>query len=99
MAVSPMPVRVPVPIDTPSWLASLASQRSVVPAANVHMKNVTVPVGVSAGLLPTTVAVSWTGSPGKTESSDTAVVISASHGANSARTKSFSVASVDVEAA
>src|SRR5438128_533939 len=72
---------------------------SQVPVAiGPHRKNVTVPLGVLEGWLPTTVAVSWTAVPGVTGPAfDTWVDMVATQLPKLPRTKSFSVAVVDVE--
>src|SRR5438067_1918725 len=67
-------------------------------AMGPQRKNVTFPLGVFEGWLPLTVAVSWTGVPGVTGPGlDTWVDIVATQLPKLPRTKSFSVAVVDVE--
>src|SRR6266545_413805 len=87
--MAPEPLSVPVPIEVPVWAPS---HTSVLASGNEQRKNVTSPLGVFEGLLPVTVAVSCTASPGVTEVFDGVVDIVALHWANDPRTKSFSVA-------
>src|SRR3989475_7848386 len=90
----PEPLRVPVPMLLPTLV--VPSQAPV--AMGPQRKNVTVPLGVIEGRFPTTVAVSWTGVPGVSGPAfDTWVDIVATQLPKLPRTKSFSVAVVDVE--
>jgi hypothetical protein len=87
-----LPARVPVPMFVPPVAQSPPA------ATPEHRKNVTVPVGSCAGLLPTIVAVSVTDVPGATVPVlDAVVVIVAVQLPNWPRTKSFRVAVVDVD--
>src|SRR5262245_21061213 len=73
------------------------SQVAVLPTANEQRKKVTVPLGVFVALLPVTVAMSWTGSPGTVAVFDGAVVRFAVQLPKFPSTKSFSVAVGEVE--
>ena len=94
LAVPPEPLKGPVPLLLPTLVGP--SQAPV--AMGPQRKNVTVPLGVIEGRFPTTVAVSWTGVPGVSGPAfDTWVDIVATQLPKLPRTKSFSVAVVEVE--
>src|SRR5215211_745887 len=78
-------------------LPVVPSHSSVDPTANVQRKNVTSPSGSLFGLLPVTVAVSWTAVPGVTAESETCVVIAPEQCASCPVTKSFSCEPIEFD--